>query len=290
MQMNETDSVVSLLPPKLRLAMSRIDMGTIDEIRLRVGQPPTCMRTWKEYPLLPPDEQNNVSQAELEGIVMAACGCSVYSVQSQLAAGYLVLPGGHRIGICGTLVKEKDRILTVREVSSLCIRFARKVRTDISMLHGALEDDLLIIGPPGSGKTTLLRNCIRVISESGRRVSVADERGEIAAVFEGKPQFDLGPYTDVMTGGRKCESMMLLLRSMTPSVLAVDEITAPEDVEAIRQAAYCGVKLLATAHANNLTEFRSREIYCSLLKLGIFKRAVLLGQDRTFCLKEMSEC
>ncbi len=288
--MNEMDSVVSLLPPKLRLALGRIDMRTLDEIRLRVGQPPTYTYAGKEYLLLLPDEQNNVSQAELEGIVMAACGCSVYSVQSQLAAGYLILPGGHRIGICGTLVQEIDRILTIREVSSLCIRFARKIQTDILKLHGVLEDDLLIIGPPGSGKTTLLRNCIRSISESGRRVSVADERGEIAAVFEGRPQFDLGPCTDVMTGGRKSESMMLLIRSMTPSVLAVDEITAPEDVEAIRQAGYCGVKLLATAHANSLTEFRSREIYRSLLKLGIFKRALLLGQDRTFCLKEMSEC
>lgn len=288
--MKQRQTVMRILPQRLQAALAQIDAAAVDELRLRVGRPPVYTHAHTEYPLFLPDEKNNVSGAELEEIVMSACGCSVYSVQSQLAAGYLILPGGHRIGICGTLVQESGRILTVREISSLCIRFAREIRTDVSPLRKALEEDLLIIGAPGSGKTTLLRNCIRQISESGRRISVADERGEIAAAFSGKPQFDLGPCTDVMTGGKKSESMMLLLRSMTPAVLAVDEITAPEDVEAIRQAGYCGVRLLATAHAQSLDEFNGREVYRSLLKLGIFRRAVLLRPDRTFCLKELVGC
>ena len=281
-----TERILSLLPPKLRQELEKQNLNEIDEIRLRIGQPPAIVRSLTERPLTDAE----VCRQDLDSIVMAASGCSVYSVQNQLSSGYLILPGGHRLGICGTIVQERGRIYTIRDFSSLSIRFARWVDADISALQPFLEDDLLVIGPPGSGKTTLLRSLIRAVSESGSRVGVADERGEIAAVYEGKPQFPLGPCTDVMSGGKKSESMLLLLRAMTPAWLAIDEITAPEDVQAVRQVSYCGARLFATAHAQNVGELAARPLYRELIELGVFKRAVVLNEERSFTVEEVAKC
>ena len=136
--------------------------------------------------------------------------------------------------------------------------------------------DTLLVSPPGAGKTTLLRELVRLISEGGRRVSLIDERAEIAGVWEGAPLFDVGPCTDVMTGAPKPEAAAMLIRAMTPQLLAMDEITTPADVEAARSASGCGVKLLATAHAGSLRELASRPVYRPLLEDRVFRAAVLI--------------
>lgn len=288
--MMEMERVLRLLPTKIRRALESENPETVDELRLRAGQAPSVVRALREYPLLWYPKDASVSRQELEDIVLAASGCSVYSVQNQLAAGFLPLPGGHRLGICGTVTGEQGRILSIRDVSSVCIRFARMMETDTSALSPYAEKDLLVIGPPGSGKTTLLRCLIRMISESGRRVAVADERGEIASAYEAAAQFPLGPCTDVMTGGAKGQTMLLLLRAMTPAVMAVDEITAPEDLLAIRQVSYCGVRLLATAHAQGVEELYARPLYRDLLELGIFHTVIVLQPDRSFTVEEVTGC
>ena len=149
----------------------------------------------------------------------------------------------------------------------------------------------LSLSPPGNGKTTLLRECVRRLSDMGTRISLMDERGEIAAVQNRAPQFDVGANTDVMTGGQKAACCMMLLRAMRPDVLAFDEISAPEDIEAIRIAAGCGVALLATAHAQSVAALRHRALYRALLDEHIFRRAVCITRsdgERVYTVEDLT--
>ena len=147
-----------------------------------------------------------------------------------------------------------------------------------------------LIGINGTGKTTLLRACIRALSESGQRVSVCDDRGEISAMTQGTAQFDLGPQTDILTGLSKDEGMLLLLRAMNPMWIAADEITARRDLAAMETISYCGVRLLATAHAKDERELRLRPLYRELLTLGMFRRMFVLLPDRQFrCVEVKNE-
>ena len=202
----------------------------------------------------------------------------------------MTLPGGHRIGVCGSAVVKNGELAGYQALSSLCIRFARDVRMDSARLLPNLTDSCLILGAPGAGKTTLLRACIRALSESGQRVSVCDDRGEISAMTQGTAQFDLGPQTDILTGLSKDEGMLLLLRAMNPMWIAADEITARRDLAAMETISYCGVRLLATAHAKDERELRLRPLYRELLTLGMFRRMFVLLPDRQFrCVEVKNE-
>ena len=212
---------------------------------------------------------------------------SLYAYEREISQGFLTIRGGHRIGITGKAVVESGHVKTVRDISSLNIRIAHEIKGCAKsvlphLLSGEEFLDTLVISPPGAGKTTLLRDLIRELSSggswgSGKNVSVVDERSEIAACFGGVAQCDLGPRTDVMDGCPKSEGMLMMLRSMAPQVLAVDEITAPEDLRAIQEAAGCGVTLLATAHGGSWEELRLRPLYRELLDQGIFRTFVVLS-------------
>ena len=147
--------------------------------------------------------------------------------------------------------------------------------------------NVLLVGAPGSGKTTLLRDLICQLSDRfSWRVGLVDERMEVAACCGGCPQLAVGAHTDVLSGVHKPEAMELLLRTMSPQWIAVDEISAPADVEAISRAAYCGVRMLATVHADSLAELQSRPVYRRLLEEGVFTRFVLLRPDRSYTIEE----
>ena len=231
-----------------------------------------------------------VRQEELSEILQRATQQSAYACTQSLRQGFVTLPGGHRIGVCGSAVVKNGELAGYQALSSLCIRFARDVRMDSARLLPNLTDSCLILGAPGAGKTTLLRACIRALSESGQRVSVCDDRGEISAMTQGKAQFDLGPQTDILTGLSKDEGMLLLLRAMNPMWIAADEITARRDLAAMETISYCGVRLLATAHAKDERELRLRPLYRELLTLGMFRRMFVLLPDRQFrCVEVKNE-
>ena len=269
--------ILDVLPGRLKA----LDYADVQELRLRVGQPPAVLEHGRERRL-----PGLVRQTELDEILQRATKQSAYACMDTLRQGFVTLPGGHRIGVCGSAVVRNGEMTGFRTVSSLCIRFARDVRLDAGKLLPGLADSSLILGAPGAGKTTLLRACIRALSSSGERVCVCDDRGEISAMTDTGAQFDLGPQTDVLTGAVKSEGMTMLLRAMSPTWIAADEITAKRDLEAMEQISYCGVRLLATAHAKDRQELSSRPLYRELLALGIFKRIFVLLPDRRFLVQE----
>ena len=289
--------VAGFLPRSLRQTIYGLPMslqGEIEEICLRVGRPMTVLTREGEIPT-----GSVVGVEDLELALEIASQSSAYTVLHQVKNGFISLRGGHRLGICGTGVMKEGEITGLRQISSLVFRVARELPgTAVPLLDELQEDGVLqstlILSPPGGGKTTLLRDLIRCVSDgqgiSPYRVSVADERGELAAVFGGQPQMNIGARTDVMDGCPKASAIMLLLRGMNPQVMAVDEITAPEDVKTLETAVGCGVILLATAHGAAMDDLEKRQLYRRLMCRNVFKRVItihLKNGERTYRVKRL---
>ena len=271
------NAILDVLPPRYAQALRALRWDIVQELRLRAGQPMLlkAVTGFTTLPQIAAAASAVVTAAEVEAVLAAATRQSAYSAQETLRDGYVTLPGGHRIGICGTCVQRSGETYGMKDITSLNIRVAHDVSIEPMRLRSRLDDNLLIIGCPGSGKTTLLRNCIRALSERGQCVCVADERGEIAA-------FDLGQNVDVLRGCGKQAAIERLLRTMAPDWIAVDEISAEEDVRAVERTAYCGVKLLATAHASGVDELNKRGVYRQLIGSGVFPAALVLGRGWSF--------
>lgn len=287
--MNSYRQAVGVLPEPLRSRALEVDktrMARVEEIRLRVGRSPSLVLP--EGELVIPGTKT-VEPEELKHLVEIASRWSFHTVLEQIRRGYLTVEGGHRLGLCGTVVMEGEQIQTLRDISAVNLRVARQIPGIARQETGQLVRDgqlqnTLILGPPGAGKTTFLRDLIRCISTgegiSPLRVAVADERGELAAVWGGRPQMQLGERTDVLDGCPKAMAITLLLRGMGPQVIAVDEITAPEDVIAMEQAVGCGVALLATAHGASVEDLRSRPLYRLMLEKRIFQKLIVIRVER----------
>lgn len=208
---------------------------------------------------------------------------SVHSYTDSLRHGFLTLSGGHRLGICGTAAEEDGRVLGVRGLSSINLRIAHQaedLQAQIARWIGADEpQSTLLLSPPGYGKTTLLREWVRYFSDRGFTAAIADERSEIAALADGVPQLAVGHCTDVMEGCSKWQAAVMLLKTMSPALLALDEITAPEDAKAVSLCTHCGTAVIACAHAAGLDDLRQRPIYRELLALGAFHQAVIIEKQ-----------
>lgn len=269
----------------------------IEEIRLRVNQPFTIRTEQHDYFLTPsgqvgsPTNAYRVKKEELLNTLEKMTLSSIYAAEEELRQGFLTLPGGHRVGISGETVVEEGRIRILRNISALNIRLARQPKTDVSNLLKLLLDKnkvfchTLLVSPPRAGKTTILRLLVRQLSEGvpemgleGQTIGVVDERSEIAGMWQGIPSFDLGCRTDVLDRCPKALGVHMLIRSMSPSVVAVDELGGPDDVAALKEAVRCGVKILATAHAGSLEELLRREQLKELLQKQTFERVVLLSR------------
>lgn len=278
------EQAAAVLPGPLRdglRALGEDRLERAEEFRLRRGFPMTV--------LLPEGERETdgppVGEDELRQVVENATQCSAHTALDRVRQGFVTLRGGHRIGLCGSVTKKDGRIVTLRELSSLSIRVARSVPGLAKPLLPELTEDgrflgTLILAPPGAGKTTLLRDLVRALSDGEgcppHRVSVADERGEIAALWRGEPQLYVGRHTDVLDGCSKSEGLSILIRGMDPQVAAADELGGSEDVRAAEEAAGCGVAVLATAHGAGLEDLRRRPACRELLELGAFRRLVVL--------------
>ena len=259
-------------------------LDALEELRLRRGFPMTA--------LLPEGETETdgppVVEDDLRQVVENATQASAHTALDRVRQGFVTLRGGHRIGLCGSVVKREGQIVTLRDISSLSVRVARSVEGQAGELLPQLTEggaflSTLILAPPGAGKTTLLRDLVRSLSDGDTgppvRVGVADERGEIAALWQGEPQLRIGRHTDVIDGCSKAEGLSILIRGMNPQVAAVDEITDPADVQAITEAAGCGVALIATAHGAGREDLTRRPVYRSLLDNGIFRRLAVIERQ-----------
>lgn len=258
--------LLAILPQRLR----QEEFSDVREIRLRLDRLPRLMtRTGlRELP-------GRVTEQELSYVINAASRYSPWAA-STMKQGFLTAPGGHRIGVCGA---GTDKGLS--RVTSLCIRIAR----DIHGIAAGLPEgeSLLLLGPPGSGKTTLLRDLIRRISRR-ETVCVVDERRELFP-----DGFSAGDNTDVLTDVSKERGIEMLLRTMGPAVIAVDEVTEEADCRSLVRAARCGVRLLATAHAFSVRDLKERPVYRELMQTKLFSRAAVLGADQNWSLEEVGQ-
>lgn len=283
---------VALLPAHLRREAENLPKEkkrTAEEIRLRCGRSITISFPEGEE-ILAGCEDRPIQPADISQVLEIATQASAHTVLDRVRNGFVTLRGGHRIGLCGSGVMRDGTVTNLRQLSSLSIRIARSVTgTAAQVLDELVEEgrlqSTLILSPPGGGKTTLLRDLIRAVSDgeglAPMRVGVADERGELAAMYEGVPQFDLGRRTDVMDGCPKDAGLLMLLRGMNPQVLAADEITAPADCAALEMATNCGVVLLATAHAATLDDLKARALYRGLLEQNVFRRVITIERGKS---------
>lgn len=268
------DALLRFLPPPLRQEVDRLGRDSLQELRLRLGCRIQLVcaggSRWLDM---------TATEQDLSFLVNTASRYSPWAAATA-AKGYITATGGHRIGLCGEAVVKEGAVTGIRSVTSVCIRVARDF-PGIAAKAAGISGNLLILGPPGSGKTTLLRDLIRQISER-ETVAVVDERGELFPAG-----FDRGKQTDVLSLCGKAQGVDMALRTMGPACIAVDEITAKEDCAALTEAGWCGVRLLATAHAASRADLEKRSIYRPLWETRLFETALILGSDKSWHAERM---
>lgn len=275
---------LNLLPTWMREDVDKQGKDCLQELRLRIGRMPELVTGKGSRWLTRP-----VTMDDLSLCVNAASRYSPWA-SATIRNGFITAQGGHRLGICGDVVTINQSVSTIKNITSLCIRVAR----DFPGIAAGLADmagSTLIIGPPGSGKTTFLRDMIRQKSDHGHGpVGVADERSELFPSAGGSLCFSPGIATEVLSGCRKRDGLDMLIRTMGLRWAAVDEITAAEDASALVHAGWCGVSLLATAHAENLIGLRRRSVYKPLLESGIIENVIIMKPDKSWSLERMNLC
>lgn len=273
-------------PPEIRmLAMNYMELfDAVQEIRCRVEQP-LFLRTKQGQEIL---VLKRFRKEQMQHLISRISQGSSYAWEEEYRRGYLTLPGGHRVGLTGKAVLEKGTVRTMTSIHALNVRIARAVpgAADSLMekvLFGGIIHNTLLLSPPGCGKTTVLRDIVRQLSDGiprlqfqGVQVSVVDERSELAGCVSGIPQLEIGCRTDVLDGCPKQEGIPLMLRSMGPQVIAMDEIGTEEDAAALEAALQSGVAIMTTAHGNNLDELLRHPVLHSLAASEAFPLIVRL--------------
>lgn len=295
-------SWLQLIPSGLRTMVEAAFLNgaaDIEEIRLRVQRPILLRLGQIEVTI---DGQGGlttdltqgyiVKGIDLDKAVEAVSQCSLYAWEDEFRNGYITIPGGHRVGITGRTVLDKGRVKTIKDISGLNYRIGREITgcADQLLPYVIKEGKVLhtlIISPPQCGKTTMLRDIVRQLSDGvkqlrfpGVNVSLIDERSELAGMFQGQPQFDVGLRTDVLDGCPKAQGMMMMIRSMSPVVIATDEIGRFEDAEALYQALQAGVSVITTVHGGDYGEIEKRPVLKELLDLKFFDRLVFLSRKK----------
>ncbi len=275
---------VQYLPPRFREDAMVLDDNTkisVTEFRLRSGRKLRINNGVKETEI----SESVVRHEEIRTVLELATKSSVHTSYASLCEGYITVAGGHRISVCGTAIRDGDSIKGFRDLSSVSIRIAKEIKdaSEEIINHIFCEEvfcNTLIVSPPGHGKTTTLRDLIRRISDRGIRISLVDEKGEVAAKHKGCAQFDIGECTDVIDGVDKANGAVMMLRAMTPDIIALDEITAQKDIDAVCSVFNCGVGILATAHGYTAEDIFLRPGYKKLKELGVFKKIVFLNREK----------
>lgn len=304
--MVQAEEIMGLFPDFLRGIWEQTaqQAAFLQEIRLRADKPVMLRLRQREYFLTSDGSLTEdagkafcISRKELDAVLNHICRYSVYAYEEELRQGFLTMPGGHRVGVAGQVVPgEHGSILRLKQIAYLNIRIAHEIIGAADPVLPFLYQNGqflsgMIISPPGCGKTTMLRDIIRQVSNGnqygvGQCVGVVDERSEIAGSYMGNAQNDLGIRTDVLDACPKAAGMMMLIRSMAPKVVAVDEIGSIEDVQALLQVLRCGSSLIVTIHGSSMEEIRKKKYIVPLLEQKEFKRFIVLARKEERCIVE----
>lgn len=281
--------ILKVLPLRIQQAVRErhLDFRFLQEIRLRAGQPVIILYQGREEQLLGKHREKAVTGEEIQEAVEYICNHSLYAYENELRQGFVTIEGGHRVGVAGQVILEQGKVKNIKYISSINLRISHEIIhcADAIFPYITRQRQLchtMLISPPRCGKTTMLRDMIRQISDGnewvkGTTVGVVDERSEIGGCNHGQAQNHLGARTDILDCCPKAEGMIMLIRSMAPQVLAVDEIGACEDLRAIAYAMHCGCRMLATAHGSSVAELREKPYFDEMFRQKRFDRYVVLG-------------
>jgi stage III sporulation protein AA len=281
----DTKEIFNILSQNIKNALENMTgLKELQEIRIRIGRPLVFQIGNKEivHRYIP-------SWEDLKIIMQRMSNYSIYAFEEEIKQGYITISGGHRVGICGQCIVEKNQVKTIKNIASLNIRICREVlNCSEHIMKYILDKDTvmntIIISPPKCGKTTLIRDIARNISNGienlhfqGKKVCIIDERSEIGACSNGVPQLQIGLRTDILDSCPKSEGIMMAIRSMSPDVIICDEIGTNEDIESIITALNSGVNLITTIHGYDIEDLYNRPVFNELIENRVFKRAVVLS-------------
>lgn len=272
------EEILRYMPPNIKEVLKRyVGNSGINEIRLRAGKNLILRFYAKEIVT-----EYLVKVEDILNILLSISKNSIYSIQNDINNGFLTIVGGHRVGVTGEVVLENERIKNIKNISSMNIRIAREIKGAANKLINLILENgniknTLIVSPPGAGKTTMLRDLVRQVSNFGKNVALIDERGEIASVYNGKAMLDVGVRTDVMSFCPKHIGINLVIRSMGPDVIAVDEVGSSLDVEAIKNATLSGTSLIFTMHGKNMQDLKKNKEMKEIIENGYFDVIVFLS-------------
>ncbi|MEH7249679.1 stage III sporulation protein AA [Neobacillus niacini] len=282
------ETILKFLPKNIADLISKIPPNQkeeLEEIRFRINRPIEI--TMKGAPLF---LSYIIREEDAFHFMNKISQFSIYTLEEELKRGYITVSGGHRIGLAGKVILEDGKVKAIRDIASFNIRIAKEkvgiAEKITSFIFKNSWMHTMIIGPPQTGKTTLLRDIARIISTGNHekgidayKVGIVDERSEIAGCVNGIPQMSFGHRLDVLDACPKAEGMMMMIRSMSPDVLVVDEIGRKEDAEAIQEAVHAGIKLIMTTHGFSLDEVRNRPSLKTVLDQNIFQRFIVLSRS-----------
>src|SRR5690625_1295159 len=283
--MNE---VLRLLPEKIKQAVLPHVSHTwnqLEEIRLRLNRPVELnfhhRVVWLDHVMF--------TSTDSIFVLNQLSDHSLYRLEEELREGYITVTGGHRVGLAGEVNSNNGTIKQLQHITFFNIRIAREIVNVASPFVQYLTDknmyyNTIVLGPPQTGKTTFIRDLARLISDGNnkqipKKVGIIDERSEIAASLNGVPQHNIGMRTDVMDACPKVAGMMMMIRSMSPDVLVVDEIGKQEDVDALMEAVYAGVTIICTAHGSSISELKKRPSMKTFFYHNVFERFIILQKD-----------
>lgn len=279
--------ILYILPEHIKEAITQMighEESSLEEIRLRLLQPVELIFEDKNVWM----ESSVFSEQDSRYLLNQLTEHSLYRMEHELQEGYITIRGGHRVGLSGKVVIKNEQQIQLQQITYYNIRVAKEM-TDVArpfipyLLDNQRYQNTLLIGPPNTGKTTMIRDLARLISDGNewmerRKVGIVDERSEIAAAINGVPQHNVGKSTDVMDACPKVIGMMMMIRSMSPDILIVDEIGKDEDVRAINEAILSGVTIICTIHGDSYEEVKNRLSMKRLFEMNIFTRIITLSE------------
>lgn len=285
------NQVLKYISPKFRNLLIKVSNENIQELRLRVNQPFGITILGTEMYLTNsgtltnnPNDGIMCTKQDILQSFDSVCNHSVHSYAKELSQGYITIEGGNRVGLCGTYIYKGNEIHTIKDISSINFRVANQVigsaETLFKMADFSSPKGLLIIGRPLSAKTTIIRDLVRLIS-SKYKVSIIDERSEIASVYNGIPQNNVGLKVDIFNDYPKDIAITNAIRTMSPDIILCDEIGTLQDFKAIKRGAIYGVKFICTAHADSISQVMKNENFRDIFSTNAFDYITLLGSGNS---------